>query len=224
MPALPSPGKVVRCDLFFTLGANVRVRDRIFFSYTGAGPTVTDLNTLATTISAGWNTNMVPQTATSMTLTGITLTDLASASGAQTVTSQNRVGTLAGTPMAAGVAMIIKFKIARRYRGGHPRYYHGGRVVADLSTSTTWLSASITSLVNAWIAFIAFCVNTPPASLGTLAHANVSYFSGFVNTTFPTGRTRAVPRARVTPLVDAVTSYSGNNQVGSQRRRNLQSA
>lgn len=224
MPALPSPGKVIRCDLFQTVGANTRVKDRIYFSYTGAGPNSSDLTTLATTISAAWNTNISPQQNTGVTLTGITLTDLASASGAQVVSTVSRVGSLAGTAMAAAVAMVVKFKIARRYRGGHPRFYLPGRVTADLASSTSWLSASGSSLATAFAAFITACEASPPTNIGTMTHSNVSYFSGFTNKTFPSGRTKAVPTARVTPAVDAVTGYSTNLQVASQRRRNQQSA
>jgi hypothetical protein len=224
MPALPSPGKVIRCDLFQTIGSNTRVKNRVYFSYTGAGPNVTDLNTLATTISAAWNTNMVPQQNTGCTLTSIMLTDLASASGAQTVVSTSRVGTLAGTALNAGVAMVLKEKIARRYRGGHPRYYHAGRVVADLATSTQWVAANVTALVTAFQAFIAACIVTPPTNIGTMANVNVSYFAGFTNRTNSAGRTFPRPNVRATPTVDTVTSYAGNNTVGSQRRRNQQSA
>lgn len=224
MPPLASPGKVVRADFFLSVGANVRVRDRIFFSYTGAGPNTTDLTTLAGTISTAWLNQLVPQTNTSVVLTQIALTDLASSSGAQVFSTQSRSGTLAGTFLPAAVAMIVKFKIARRYRGGHPRFYLPGRVTADLSTTTTWAGASATSLATAFAAFIAACVTTPPTNLGTMAHVNVSYFTGFTNKTFPSGRTRAVPNPRATPLVDPITSYSVNTQVGSQRRRSQQSA
>lgn len=224
MPALPNVSKVIRVDFFLTVGANARVRDRIFFSFAGAGPAVTDLNTLAATISSSWLTNLVPQTNTGVTLTGITLTDLTSASGAQTVTSQSRVGTLAGTALSAGVAMIVKFKVARRYRGGHPRFYLPGRVTADLASSTQWASGSTTSLATAFAAFITACEASPPTNIGVMTHVNVSYFNGFTNKTFPSGRTKAVPTVRVTPVTDPVTAYSVNGFIGSQRRRNQQSA
>lgn len=224
MPALPNVSKVIRADFFLTVGANARVRNRIFFSFAGAGPAVADLNTLAATISSAWNTNLAPQTNTGVTLTGVTLTDLTSASGAQTVTSQSRVGSLAGTALSAGVAMIVKFKIARRYRGGHPRFYLPGRVAADLSSSTQWASASTASLATAFAAFIAGCVLSPPTNIGVMTHVNVSYFNGFTNKTFPSGRTKAIPNMRSTPVTDPVTSYSVNGFIGSQRRRNQQSA
>lgn len=224
MPALPSPGKVIRADLFFTYGPNPRVRDRIFFSYAGAGPNTADLTTLAGTISAAWNTNLVPQTNSSMALTNITLTDLASNVGPQVATTTNRVGTLAGTALPDGTAMVIKFKVARRYRGGHPRFYLAGRVTADLSSLNQWVGTSTTSLASAWQAFITACEATPPTNIGTMVHVNVSYFAGFTATQFPTGRFRNIPKVRGTPVVDNVTSYSVNGLVASQRRRNLQSA
>lgn len=224
MPALPSPGKVVRLDIFNIVGANQRVRDRIFFSYTGAGPASADLTTFLNTVSAAWNTNIVPQVNTSDTMWALQATDLASSSGAQVTISTARVGTLAGTAVSAGVAMVIKFKIARRYRGGHPRFYFASRVIADLSSSVLWSTTATTNVATAWAAFIAACVTTPPTNLGTMAHVNVSYFNGFTNKTFPSGRIRAVPNQRGTPLVDTITSYSVNQGVASQRRRNQQSA
>lgn len=224
MPALPNVSKVLRVDLLQTIGANTRVKNRIYFSYTGVGPTTADLNTLASTISSAWVSGMIARQNTGCILTGINITDLTSPSAAQVATSQSRTGTLAGTPLSAGVAMIVKLKIARRYRGGHPRYYHAGRVVSDLATSTTWSATQTADLVVGFNAFIAACVASPPTNLGTLAQVNVGYFQGFTNRTFPSGRTHSVPNLRGTPVVDPVVSVSVNNGVGSQRRRNQQSA
>jgi hypothetical protein len=62
-----------------------------------------------------------------------------------------------------------------------------------------------------------------PTALTPAFQVNVSYFSGFTNVTFPSGRIRPVPKLRSVPLVDTVTSWSTNPNVASQRRRNLQS-
>lgn len=224
MPALPSPGKVIRTDLFFTYGPNTRVRDRIFFQYAGAGPNATDLTTLAGTISAAWNTNMVPQTNASLTLTQIMLTDLASNVGQQVPVTVSRVGTLLGNALPDGTAMVIKFKVARRYRGGHPRFYLAGRVQGDLATLNSWVTGTATTVAAAFQSFITACEATPPTNIGTMTHVNVSYFAGFTATQFPTGRFRNIPKQRTSPVVDAVTAYSVNGLVASQRRRNSQSA
>jgi hypothetical protein len=224
MPALPNVTKVLRCDFFSTVGPDTRVRDRIFFSFSGAGPNVADLNTLATTIDSAWAANIISLQPSTATLTSIQLTDLTSATGAQTVKSVSRVGNRAVTALPSATSIIIKFKIARRYRGGHPRFYLYGGGAQDTLNPSTWLSAFTGPVATQWAAFIAACELTPPTNLGVLVHVNVSYFSGFTNKTFPSGRIRPVPTVRGTPVVDSVVSYSVNPIIGSQRRRNLQSA
>ena len=226
MPALPSPGKVIRLDLFFTKGVNTRVRDRIFFSYSGPGPTVGDLNTWLATVNTQWSGHMSGQQTTDTTLTQLEATDLASNTGAQAIAAVASAGTLTGTGVnaAAAVCLIIKFKIARRYRGGHPRFYMPGPSMGNLQTTETWTSAYASGAASAFSAFIAAAVTTPPTNLGTMAHVNVSYFQGFHNVTFPSGRTHAVATPKGTPTVDPVIAYVGNPIIGSQRRRNQQSA
>lgn len=224
MPALPPVPKVLRVDLIQTNQSNTRIRDRFFLQYTGSGPSVADLNTLATTIANAWSATLASETSNLASLTGVEITDLNSATGAQTERLFAFAGSVAGAFSPAGVAAVVKFKISRRYRGGHPRFYFGNLNNADLATSTTLSSSFQSSLATSFAAFIGDCVTTPPTSLGTLTHVNVSYFSGFHNITLASGRQRSVPTLRGTPLVDAVVAYSVNPQVGSQRRRNQQSA
>lgn len=223
MPALPAVPKVIRIDLFSTSGGNTFVRDRFFLQYSGA-LSVTDLTTVLGTISSAWNTNMSPSLSNTYTLNSIEGTDLTSQSAAQAIVSANRTGAGAGTALPPSTNMIVKFKTARRYRGGHPRFYLAGMVASNLVAGDTWLAAAQASILTAWQNFIAACVLAPPAGVGTLTHVNVSYFAGFVNKTFPSGRVRPVASPRVTPLVDTIISYSINGNVASQRRRNRQSA
>lgn len=213
----------MRVDLFGNIGSDVRMRNRIFFSYTGAGPTVTDLNTLTTTIGNAWNTNLAPLMGPIAGLNNVQITDLTSATAAQTIQAQSHQGTRTGANMSAAICVIIKFKIARRYRGGHPRYYQPGGVATDLVTPQQWNSTFIAAVQSAFAAFIAASILSPPTNIGTMAHVNVSYFAGFT-VVVPAGRrARNVPSPRPTPAVDAVVSYSVNPLLGSQRRRNLQS-
>lgn len=225
MPALPSVSKVVRVDFFMTKGSDTRVRDRIFFQYSGAGPSVADMSTFLATVSSSWLTNIGPLQDTATTLTSIQGTDLTNASAAQAINGTQRAGSRAGSGLQAGVSPIIKFKVARRYRGGHPRIYLPAGVGTDTATAQQWTSTFTSLLLTNWQAFITACVAGPPASFGTLSHVNVSYFAGFTNKTFPSGRIRPVASLRVgVPVVDTVVSYSINPNFGSQRRRNLQSA
>jgi hypothetical protein len=222
MSALPPVSKVIRADFLQTVGANTSVLNRIFFQYSGT-LSLADLTTLLTTFSNAWGTNISPNQNTGATLTAVRGTDLSSSTAPQTIISTSKVGTAAGSGMPDGTAAVIKFKINRRYRGGHPRFYETALVVTNVQNGTQIVPASATAFANSFAAFIAACVLAPPAAVGTLTHVNVHYFSGFTNKTFPSGRTRAVPNLLATPTVDSILSYSTNAHVGSQRRRNQQS-
>lgn len=223
MPALPNAAKVIRVDLFQTVNSDVRARDRIYFAYAGAGPAVVDLNTLGGTIGAAWGANLKALQQSNSGLTQLELTDLTSATGAQTIVTSTQTGTRAGGSIPSGAAAVIRFKIARRYRGGHPRLYFAAGSNTDVAATGSWTGAYVTALQSAWAAFIAACILAPPAAIGAMTHINLSYFLGFTNKTFPSGRTHPVPTLRATPVQDVVLSYSVNPLMASQRRRNLQS-
>lgn len=223
MPVLPPAPKCLRVDLFQSQPGNTRVRDRFFLQYTGANPSAADLTTLANTIVTSWNTNMRTFFNTGHSLTGVEVTDLNSNLGAQVVVSAAVAGTRAGVGLEGAQAAIVKFRVTRRYRGGHARIYLCAGVNADMASSTSWVAAFPGNLSTAWAAFMTANTTAPPASLAALTHVNVSYFSGFSNHTYPSGRIKPVATLRVTPTIDAVISYSVNPNFGSQRRRNLQS-
>jgi hypothetical protein len=220
VPALPPVAKVIRTDFQFTLGGNTNVRDRIYFAYAGAGPSVAELTTLGSTISTAWSAHMAARQHTSCTLTSIELTDLTSASAAQVTGATSVAGTAgSGAPVAAA-SLVIKFRIARRYRGGHPRLYFPGVSTGNLATDETWDPTYASGTVTAWAAFITACELSPPAGVGAMTHVNVSYFLGFTPLRFPSGRYHNVPTLRGTPVQDAVIAYGYNSHVASQRRRN----
>jgi hypothetical protein len=223
MTALPPVSKVIRFDLHQTFGPNARVLDRIFLKYSGALSSA-DLATVLTTMRNGWNTNMAPILTPRHTLTSILGTDLTSSTAAQNVNSTASVGSNVDTDLPLGTALVIKFKINNRYRGGHPRFYLVGRGIGSLSNADTWTGATITGVASAFAAFIAAAVLAPPAAVGTLTHTSVNYFKGFHSVQLPSGRWRNIPTALGTPLTNDVVAYSVNPQVASQRRRNLQSA
>lgn len=202
--------------------------DRIYFQYSGA-MSAADLATVLSTTSAAWNTNLSPIQSTDAQLNGILGTDLTTTSSPQVLNGTVRAGQAGTAPLAADSAAVVKFKIARRYRGGHPRFYFGGIIASELANAQTWLTLFQNNLATDFAAFIAAAVLAPPAAVGTLTHVNVSYFQGFSVVINPiTHRARNVPNLRLvagvpTPTVDAVIGYSVNPNVASQRRRALQS-
>jgi hypothetical protein len=224
VPVLPAVAKVLRIDLFSTNGGNTRVKDRFFMNYSGAISTSADLTTFANTIANSLGTRFAPLQQNQFTWTGIEITDLSSISSPQVVVSTSKVGTGATTPAGAAAALVLKFKIPRRYRGGHPRFYMSGLKNTDYGAPPTWQAATLTAWVSAWQNFITDISAAPPASLNVVQQVNVSYYSGFTNFTYPSGRSRPRPTLRNVPLVDIVIGVSANPNVASQRRRNLQSA
>lgn len=223
MGALPAAAKVVRFDFRQTFGSNTRIQDRIFLQYSGA-MVIADLLTVLTTVRNAWNTNLAPLLHTSHVLTSVTGTDLSSNVAPQGVNSTTSTGTLAGTALPDGTALIIKFKINKRYRGGHPRFYMSGQQVGSLATPNTWSGTVITNFAAGFTNFIAACTNAPPAGVGTLTHVAVQYFSGFTVSAPPGKRAHNIPTPLGTPVPYTVQSYVVNPTVASQRRRNLQSA
>lgn len=224
MPALPSVAKVVRVDFQQSIGPNTRVRNRLFFRYAGAGPTNADLLTFLNTVSAAWNTNLSPLLVTQSTLSGLAGTDLTSPTAARAVNTTAHPGTVAGTGTFAGYCLIVAMAIQRRYRGGHPRFYAGGVAETNQLNANQWNSTTLTAWNSGFSAFITACVAAPPATMGVTVNCNVSYFLGFHNVTLPSGRQRSVPTLRGTPITDDILFYTARIQVGSQRRRNQQSA
>lgn len=223
MPALPSPGKVVRVTLQFTDGSDTNILNRIYFSYTGS-VSAADCTSINNKIDTGWGSSMATNITSNVQLISVTTSDLSSATGAEVTTTYTTAGSNAGTKLASGTAIVMQNKLARKYRGGHPRTYIAGMPEAALLNANTWVTATANNALSGWIQVLNAVVSSPPADLGVVAQVNVSYYQGFSVITSPTtGRSRNVPKLRTTPVVDVVQSVGVNLKVGSQRRRNKQS-
>jgi hypothetical protein len=224
MPALPSVPKVVRVTVKQTLQEDTDVLNRFFIQYTGTAPTSTDLNTFCGATSAAWGTHMSPEQNTNISVTEVLAEDLSSPSGAVGTSSLAQPGTRSGVTLTAAVCFVLKLTIARRYRGGHPRTYLWVGSETDIATVQSWKATFAAEVEAAWVAFISELASSVWTGGGSIQQVNVSYYAGFHNFTFPSGRTRPIPTLRSTPVVDVVSAISGNLHIGSQRRRNKQSA
>ena len=222
MAALPAVSKVVRVDHFFDNGSDTSAQFRNFFQYAGTLNNA-DAVTWLGNIVAAMGTFMTARLTTHVSLILSELTDLTSSTSPQVQNSTGHTGGLVDNSLAAGTAMVIKKHIARRYRGGHPRLYLMGLGQGNLANETTWDTTHLGNVVGSFITYINACIaNTNPAAIGAITHVNVSFFQGFTNHTYPSGRVKPIPTPRVTPLVDLITDITGNPTVGSQRRRNQQ--
>jgi len=224
MPALNPVPNVVKVALKGASSAADQDIVNIFhLAFTGASPTPLQLNALAGFVTAAWTADLAGLFKSTFQLTKVTIEDLTSSTAAVGEDDTGSVGSRAGAELSAGAAVCISKHIARRYRGGHPRSYLMALTQPDLETTSTWLPTPADDCRLGWIAFITNILTHPWAGGTLTGEVNVSYFLGFTNHTFPSGRVRPIPNPRATPLVDPIIGYRTNPHVASQRRRNQQS-
>jgi len=220
---LPFVPKVVRSKIIHHLEADIDVMNTFFWQYSGT-LSQADSDTFCAKISTEWAANVLPNLHSSTVLAEVQTEDMSSATAPTSVVVSNIAGGGGGTELGAGTAMVISARIARRYRGGHPRKYLGGLGSTNLATAQTWTAGVIAAFESAMETFVLNVDSAAIGAMGAVAAVNVSFFQGFTNHTFPSGRVRPIPNLRGTPLIDVITDWDVNPKVASQRRRNLQSA
>jgi hypothetical protein len=194
---------------------------RFYLSYSGSAPSGANCTTLAGDIESAWASHLLSLQSTQYALEEIDVLDIATSSGNSGQWSGNTDGTRSGTGLPVSVCTNVEYGIGRRYRGGKPRGFYPFGVEADLNTQAAWSSTFLTAVNTGIAAFMTALEALSVGSMGTLAHVNLSYYSGFTNHTNPSGRSRAVPTYRSAALLDTVTGYSAKATLGSQRRRLL---
>lgn len=221
MPPLPSVANVLRADLLWNDGSDTDVSTRMFFRYSGGPPDPTDAVALAADIWAPAS-SMNDLWSTNTDLTGVRVTDLASATGGQGEHAQSSTGTRVGSELAGGTCLVVGYVVQRRYRGGKPRSYFPWFTSADLTTRQTWNTTDLTSVDSALATFFAAVIGLTSGTTTITDHVNVSWYEGNKVVTNPiTGRARNVPQLRPDgPKVDVISSFAARPTPGSQRRRN----
>lgn len=221
MPALPSVPKVIQLA-FATHNADGPYVDitRLHFSYTGTAPTPTQLASFATTCLTAWGSALAPSMQANKQLDGLNAIDLSSPTSAVAEVSTILTGALTGDPLPDDAALIMSAKVARRYRGGHPRSYLPVGDSTSLDTGRAWDTTFMGVVLTAWSGFVAAVEAAGWTGAGTIAPVNVSYYQGFTNFTPAGKRAYSAPTLRVGgPVIDAITGYTPRARVGSQRRR-----
>jgi hypothetical protein len=220
MPPLHSVPNVIKAQLLWSDSSDNDVRTTLFFRYSGGPPTSTDAVALAAdiyTAAAAMLGNWTPTTQ----LTGVEVTDLSSPAGGQGLHAASTPGTLSGSDLAGGTAVVVGYLITRRYRGGKPRSYFPFFSADSLATRQTWIGADLTALDSALTTFFSAVIGSSAGTTTITDHVNVSYYLGFTVVTNPvTGRARNVSTPRATPVVDVISSFGARPRPGSQRRRN----
>ncbi len=220
MPALPDVAKVLRVDHKFVLADDTDVLNRQYIQYTGSAPTGTELDTFANGVYSAYDTTVMPSMTSELEHESCTVTDLSTITSPRGSFSGSTTGTSGSSYLTAGAAIVWQFKIPVRYRGGHPRNYLAGIPIEAMDTAQDLDAGYAASLISQLRAYIAATLLLGWSGAGTLLHVYVSYYSGYTNVTYPSGRIKPVPTVRATPVVLGVNAYALNMKIGSQRRRN----
>lgn len=206
----------------FTVGNDLDAITRFYIGYTGTAPTNSDLNEFCEDVSNDFTTDLKALMHPDNQLVEVTAEDLTNNTSAVGFWSGTIAGSRSGHTLPGGACVVASYKIPRRYRGGHPRGYWPLLSAEDLDGPNVWGASVIAGTQTDLNQFFTDVVAEGWTGAGTLSHLNVSYFQGFTNVTFPSGRIRPVPTRRGTPVTDTVSTVAVNPHVGSQRRRNQQ--
>jgi hypothetical protein len=221
LPALPNVPNVAKIQLRSTLGDDTNIQNTFHASFTGS-PTPADANAWALAVVNSWVSEIAPLVTSAFVLNDCIVTDLTSATGAVGSDIANHAGTNAAASTPAAVAMVIRYEISRRYRGGHPRVYLAGLPFSDVTGENQWTTASINSMEAAWTLFMTAASAYSSSNVQAKAIVNVSYVDGHTWAQDSRGNWHREPVYRSSPITDIVTSYIVNPVCASQRRRNLQ--
>lgn len=202
---LPYANNIIRCVYSGTYSGSKWAN--VFHVRGAAGPiSAADAASLATNLRTAWDTNLKALLPSNGALTGVSVVDLSSAygnAGADTTTVAG-TKTTAGA-MSASIATCVSFKIARRYRGGHPRMYLTGNLTTETNNAITWTNAWITAVSSAMASWRTAINALTLTSTGALYLCALSYYAD-----------RAL---RTTPLSNDITDIAVHTRIDTQRRR-----
>ncbi len=205
MPALPDTPFCVEVRFSGTYSSAKWV-NVMHVGHSSPGLTTTDLDTFAGAMRNQWNTNLAPLLNSSGVLTQTQCTDLSSHSGAVGVNTTASTGLrVSGTALPANIALVISWKISRRYRGGHPRTYLVGMSSSDVNQNTLWTGTFQTAALAGARAFRTGVNALTLAGVAGVYLANLSYYHAGA--------------LRPTGALDAISDAVIHTRVDTQRRR-----
>jgi hypothetical protein len=194
---------------------------RFFLGYaTTPLPSHDDAVAIAAQAAAAWNTHLAEYHVNDRTLTGVTVEDLSSETGAVGAWAGSHTGSLSGTAQDAAACVIMNYIIANRYRGGHPKAFLPAGAAGWLETDGTWQSVDIANVTGSFQLFINEVLATTGLTCSLTNQVALSLYKSF-QTVGPDkeGRLHYPPAYRATSQIYPVTSVAGSLLVGSQRRR-----
>lgn len=220
MGKLADAANVLKLLLHWQVGADLNVSTRLFNQYTGSPPSSNALLTWLGQVNTAANANLVPLLGPGNLYKGSSVQDLTSVTSGQASAPASNGGTRTGGILPASACVLFNVNIARRYRGGKPRYYFPWGVTQDLATEQQWTS-TFTALCNTNMNAFLAAIQVPVGSATVTNTVNVSFYSGvhsYIDPGNGRGYNKPIPRVGQA-VIDTVVGRTVNPFVGSQRRR-----
>lgn len=221
MPPLPAQPNVLQVKHLFSVGSDLSVSARLFYTYSGTAPNDASCVAIASLIYTSVVANLIPLMCSDNAATGVSVQDLSTSTSGFGEHVANTAGTRSGLPLPASTAVLMNIAIARRYRGGKPRVYWPLGVASDLVSPNQWASTPLASFHTgtSQLEDDTIAISSGGTTIETLV--NISYYHGFTAVTNPiTGRTRDVPNVRSVAIPpDPFLGSSISAKPGNQRRR-----
>lgn len=200
------------------LNQTTKWQNKLHFQY----PAGTTLNTtmilaLISGVESAWSAQIAPLCNTNVTLTSGVGVDLNSRQGVTFTSSfvTPPVGTRAGVAMPAQTALTASWIIQNRYRGGHPRTYFPGGVLADVVNGHTW-TTTFSALAAVNFGNFITALNGITSGAVTFTFICLSYFSGSHKVP---GQPPPAPVLRPVPLAFPIQATVVHPRIDTQRRR-----
>lgn len=212
LPAVPNVFKVT-IGGFCDPGKTQNWANVLHFQYSGPAPSSSQLAATAAQIVGQFQNNMAALIVFGSTIEFCNITDLTSPTAGEATSFQSLPGSRGDDQIPANAALLIHYQVNYRYRGGKPRTYLLVGGFADLQDSVHWHTTFVTSVVNAWKAFLG-AISGFSTGTGTLGqHVLVRYRDKGLNPTPPHNLTSPL----VLPL--QTSTLFGDAEVASQRGR-----
>lgn len=180
--------------------------------------TQAQMQTLADQVMTAWKTRLLPLQTANTTVNSIQTVDLTDAvqrSALSTVAGSS--GTMTGSALPIGTSQMINFKIAQRYRGGHPRCYLPPPSISATSDMDTLTAPHVATLQTAFTNFVSDVV-TGMAGAGTTGVVHVVPRYTYSYNDDPNKHKYTKERSGFLGTF-TVSAYQASNQIRSQRRR-----
>jgi hypothetical protein len=209
----------MRVTMQYSMTTGVIGGNRFYLGYTSSPPALADLTALATNVQGSWNTHIAPLIPTDLSLTTVICQDLSTKATAPGTWTGTVAGSRTGVSTSLNNCAIIRFTIARNYRGGHPRLMLPGGVITDLASSRAWTGTYASAVQSGFAAFVTALEGTQ-GSIGGVSHVSVPFFKSHqTNTDTSIWAPKVEPIYNTNIKPDTVTAYFVPTKIGQMKRR-----